>query len=157
VTGAGVIGLFAAVWSVLDFPEGCAMEVVSGLAGARLPGEAPGAAGAAFGAPVGAGELESVLLLEPEMPFAGAIVFWPVVLPGAILPGEALDEAGAFGAPVGAGAEVVVCAMAKPVDMIRAAEAIKSDRMCVSCETDLFLSRHVGRRRSPHKKVCLNS
>jgi hypothetical protein len=63
------------------------------------------------------------------MPLAGAIVFWPEALLGAILPGEALVAAGALGAPVGAGAEVVVCARAKPVDMMRAAEANRTDRI----------------------------
>jgi len=116
----------------------CPIDELADLLGAMFPGEAPGAAGAALGAPVGAGALETVLLLpvcalaeEDIPPPAGAIVLCPPAdLAGAILPGEPLGvPTEAFGAPVGAGAEVAVCAMAKLVDIIRAAEAIKSDRM----------------------------
>jgi len=151
---------------VLPLSELWPIDELADLLGAKLPGEAPGAAGAALGAPVGAGALEAVLLLpvcvvaeEDIAPPAGAIVLWPAAdLAGAILPGEPLGApTEEFGAPVGAGAELAVCAMAKLVDIIRAAEAIKSDRMCVSCETGLFLSRHVARPDPPHKKVCLNS
>jgi hypothetical protein len=109
-------------------------------AGAMLPGEVPGVVVcAACGAPVGAGGVVAAL-----SDGFGAIIGWVVLpaLPGD-MPGAAMD--GAFGAPVGAGLVVAVCAKAAPEQMMKAAEASKSERITVSLSC--FLSFDLGSER----------
>jgi hypothetical protein len=80
------------------------------------------------------------LFMEPE--FEG----WAMLELGeAMLPGDI--SAGALGAPVGAGAGLVVWAQASCTEAIKAAEVSQSVRMVISCigvDFTLALRWHVG-------------
>jgi hypothetical protein len=111
--------------------EALAGGVIEGT-GAVLPGDSPAVVTVgAFGAPVGAGAGEDMLLVV-----AGAAMLSEDVVPGtgAVLPGDSpgVVTVGAFGAPVGAGLGVLVCAQAKPAETINAAEASKIERILIS-------------------------
>jgi len=98
-----------------------------------LPGEAPGGViCAASGAPVGAGFALVVVLMEFCPLYTGEA---PVPPAGAMLPGDICgdgEDIAAFGAPVGAGDVIEVCARAMPPDRQNAAEANKVKRMEIS-------------------------
>jgi hypothetical protein len=69
--------------------------------------------------------------MEPE--FEGWVM--PGLGGGAVLPGDIPGEVstGALGAPVGAGAGLMVWAQAKCAEVIKAAEVSQSVRMVISC------------------------
>jgi hypothetical protein len=99
--------------------------------GPVLPGDMPAdVTVGAFGAPVGAGAGEDMLLVVE-----GGVMSTDGVVAGAVLPGDSpgVVTVGAFGAPVGAGLGVLVCAKARPDETINAAEASKIERILISC------------------------